>query len=83
MGRGHPERSFEGFNRGMFAVNEGIDMVAAKPVAQAYDLCRAAAGQGRASAISSATSPTFSQSALNNALQGKLARCRESTSAVC
>ena len=27
----------EGFNRGMFAVNEGLDTVLIKPVAQAYD----------------------------------------------
>ncbi|MGV0951346.1 MAG: MlaA family lipoprotein, partial [Azonexus sp.] len=27
----------EGFNRAMFAVNEGLDMVIVKPVAQVYD----------------------------------------------
>ena len=27
----------EGFNRAMFAVNEGLDTVVVKPVAQAYD----------------------------------------------
>ena len=27
----------EGFNRAMFAVNEGLDAVIVKPVAQAYD----------------------------------------------
>ena len=32
----HPKDPFEGFNRAMFAVNEGIDTVV-KPVAQGYD----------------------------------------------
>lgn len=34
---GNPKDPYEGFNRAMFAVNEGIDKYAAKPVAQAYD----------------------------------------------
>jgi phospholipid-binding lipoprotein MlaA len=33
---GHPRDPFEGFNRVMFSVNEGIDVVV-KPVAQGYD----------------------------------------------
>lgn len=33
---GNPKDPFEGFNRAMFAVNEGIDVVV-KPVAQGYD----------------------------------------------
>ena len=32
-----PADPFEGFNRAMFAVNEGLDTVAIKPVAQGYD----------------------------------------------
>jgi phospholipid-binding lipoprotein MlaA len=32
----HPRDPFEGFNRAMFALNEGIDVVA-KPVAEGYD----------------------------------------------
>lgn len=34
---GNPKDPIEGFNRGVFAVNEGIDRYALKPVAQAYD----------------------------------------------
>ena len=34
---GNPRDPYEGFNRGMFAVNEVVDKYAAKPVAQAYD----------------------------------------------
>lgn len=33
----NPNDPAEGFNRAMFAVNEGIDMVIAKPLAQGYD----------------------------------------------
>ncbi|HRD93386.1 MAG TPA: VacJ family lipoprotein [Accumulibacter sp.] len=33
----NPQDPFEGFNRAMFAVNEGLDKVAVKPVAQGYD----------------------------------------------
>lgn len=32
-----PADPFEGFNRAMFAVNEGLDTVAMKPVAKGYD----------------------------------------------
>jgi phospholipid-binding lipoprotein MlaA len=32
----NPKDPFEGFNRAMFAVNEGLDVVV-KPVAQGYD----------------------------------------------
>jgi phospholipid-binding lipoprotein MlaA len=32
----NPKDPFEGFNRAMFAVNEGLDLVV-KPVAQGYD----------------------------------------------
>jgi len=33
----NPKDPFESFNRAMFAVNEGLDMVIVKPVAQVYD----------------------------------------------
>lgn len=33
----NPKDPYEGFNRAMFSVNEGIDTVAAKPLAKAYD----------------------------------------------
>ena len=61
----------EGFNRAMFAVNEGLDTVAIKPVAQVYDFVtplpvRAGVGDffGNIADV---------RNALNNALQGKLA----------
>lgn len=62
---------FEGFNRAMFAVNEGLDTVAVKPIAQAYDFVaplpvRAGVGDffGNIADV---------RNVLNNALQGKLA----------
>jgi len=33
----NPKDPYEGFNRAMFSVNEGIDKVAAKPLAKGYD----------------------------------------------
>ena len=61
----------EDFNRAMFAVNEGLDTVVIKPVAQAYDFAvplpaKAGVGDffGNIADI---------RNALNNALQGKLA----------
>ena len=33
----NPHDPYEGFNRAMFAVNEGLDMVLFKPIAQGYD----------------------------------------------
>jgi len=61
----------EGFNRGMFAVNEGLDTVLVKPVAQAYDFVvplPAKAGVG-----SFFGNIADVRNVLNNALQGKLA----------
>ncbi len=62
---------FEGFNRAMFSVNEGLDAVIIKPVAQAYDFVaplpvRAGVGDffGNIADV---------RNALNNTLQGKLA----------
>lgn len=61
----------EGFNRTMFAVNEGLDTVVVKPVAQAYDFVtplpvRAGVGDffGNIADV---------RNVLNNTLQGKLA----------
>ena len=61
----------EGFNRAMFAVNEGLDTVIVKPVAQAYDFVtplpvRAGVGDffGNIADV---------RNVLNNTLQGKLA----------
>lgn len=34
---GNPKDPYEGFNRAMFSVNEGIDTVLAKPLAKGYD----------------------------------------------
>jgi phospholipid-binding lipoprotein MlaA len=62
---------FEGFNRAMFSVNEGLDTVAVKPIAQAYDFVtplpvRAGVGDffGNIADV---------RNVLNNTLQGKLA----------
>lgn len=61
----------EGFNRAMFSVNEGLDTVIVKPVAQAYDIVmplpvKAGVGDffGNISDV---------RNVLNNTLQGKLA----------
>ena len=61
----------EGFNRAMFAVNEGLDTVVIKPVAQVYDFAvplPAKAGVG-----SFFGNIADIRNVLNNALQGKLA----------
>lgn len=66
-----PGDPLEGFNRAMFAVNEGIDMVATKPIAQAYDYVvplPAKAGVGNFFGNIADV-----RNILNNALQGKLA----------
>ena len=65
-----PGDPLEGFNRAMFAVNEGIDMVAMKPIAQAYDYAvplPAKAGVGNFFG-----NIADLRNVLNNALQGKL-----------
>ena len=61
---------FEGFNRAMFAVNEGLDTVAVKPIAQAYDFVtplpvRAGVGDFFSNILDV-------RNVLNNTLQGKL-----------
>ncbi len=64
-----PGDPFESFNRAMFAVNEGIDMVAMKPIAQAYDFvvplpAKAGVGNFFGNILDF-------RNVLNNALQGK------------
>ena len=61
---------YEGFNRAMFAVNEGLDTVAIKPIAQAYDFVtplpvRAGVGDFFGNILDV-------RNVLNNTLQGKL-----------
>ena len=61
---------FEGFNRAMFSVNEGLDTVAVKPIAQAYDFVtplpvRAGVGDFFSNILDV-------RNVLNNTLQGKL-----------
>ena len=61
----------EGFNRAMFAVNEGLDTALVKPIAQAYDFAvplPAKAGVG-----SFFGNIADLRNVLNNALQGKVA----------
>ncbi|EXI80333.1 MAG: VacJ like lipoprotein [Candidatus Accumulibacter sp. BA-94] len=47
----NPKDPFEGFNRAMFAVNEGIDVVV-KPIAQGYDVAAPLRRGGAAAAES-------------------------------
>ena len=70
LAQDNPHDPMEGFNRAMFAVNEGLDKVAIKPVAQAYEFVtplpvRAGVGEffGNIADI---------RNTLNNALQGKM-----------
>ena len=60
----------EGFNRAMFAVNEGLDTVAIKPVAQVYDFVTPLPVQAGVGEFFSNILDV--RNALNNALQGKL-----------
>jgi phospholipid-binding lipoprotein MlaA len=65
----NPHDPYEGFNRAMFAVNEGLDMVLFKPIAQGYD---AAVPLPAQAGISSFFGNLLEiQNALNNLLQGK------------
>ena len=61
---------FEGFNRTMFAVNEGLDKVVIKPVAQAYDTVTPLPAQAGVGNFFGNILDT--RNVLNNALQGKL-----------
>ncbi len=65
----NPHDPYEGFNRAMFAVNEGLDMVLFKPIAQGYDAALPLPAQA---GISSFFDNLLEiQNALNNLLQGK------------
>jgi ABC-type transporter lipoprotein component MlaA len=64
-----PADPFEGFNRAMFAVNEGLDKVAIKPVAQGYDAVTPLPVKV-ASATFSATSGTRGRRSTTSAGQG-------------
>jgi phospholipid-binding lipoprotein MlaA len=65
----NPHDPFEGFNRAMFSVNEGLDMVFFKPIAQGYD---AAVPLPAQAGISSFFDNLLEiQNAFNNLLQGK------------
>lgn len=66
---GNPKDPVEGFNRAMFGINEGIDTVVVKPVAQGYDAVAP-------SPVRTGVSNFFSNIgdvliAVNNLLQGK------------
>jgi phospholipid-binding lipoprotein MlaA len=62
---------FEGFNRAMFAVNEGLDKVVIKPVAQAYDVVTPLPAQAGVGNFFGNILDV--RNVLNNTLQGKLA----------
>src|SRR5512137_2171076 len=66
-----PHDPYEGFNRAMFAVNEGLDMVAVKPLAQVYDGVMPL--PAKASIGNFFDNIADVRNALNNTLQGKLA----------
>lgn len=66
----NPKDPYEGFNRAMFAVNEGIDTVAAKPLAQAYDAVAPLPVKAGVGNFFGNIADVWT--ALNNLLQGKL-----------
>ncbi|NJD24961.1 MAG: VacJ family lipoprotein [Betaproteobacteria bacterium] len=67
----NPGDPYEGFNRAMFAVNEGVDKVVAKPLAQVYDTVTPL--PARAGIGSFFDNILDLRNALNNLLQGKVA----------
>jgi phospholipid-binding lipoprotein MlaA len=67
----NPEDPYEGFNRAMFAVNEGLDKVITKPLAQAYDTVTPL--PARAGIGSFFDNILELRNALNSLLQGKVA----------
>ena len=71
LAQGNPNDPYEGFNRAMFAVNEGIDKVAIKPIAQAYDFVTPL--PVRAGVGDFFSNIADIRNALNNTLQGKMA----------
>ena len=64
----NPKDPFEGFNRAMFSVNEGIDVVA-KPIAEGYDTVAPAPVKAGIGNFFGNLSDVWT--ALNNFLQGK------------
>ena len=66
----HPQDPFEGFNRAMFQVHEGVDMVLLKPVAKAYDTVTPDLVQTGVTNFFSNISDVWI--AVNNLLQGKI-----------
>jgi phospholipid-binding lipoprotein MlaA len=66
-----PHDPYEGFNRAMFAFNEGLDKVAVKPLAQVYDAAMPL--PARAGVGNFFDNVADLRNALNNTLQGKLA----------
>jgi phospholipid-binding lipoprotein MlaA len=65
-----PHDPYEGFNRAMFAVNEGLDKVAFKPIAEVYD--EAMPLPARAGIGNFFDNIADLRNALNNTLQGKV-----------
>jgi phospholipid-binding lipoprotein MlaA len=66
---GNPKDPLEGFNRAMFAVNEGMDKVAFKPIAQGYDAVVPLPGKTALSNFFSNLADPWI--AVNNLAQGK------------
>lgn len=66
----NPHDPYEGFNRAMFAVNEGLDKYAVKPLAEVYD--EAVPLPARAGIGNVFDNIADLRNALNNTLQGKL-----------
>lgn len=67
--QGNPKDPLEGFNRAMFAVNEGLDKVVIKPVAQGYDFVMPLPGRTVVSNFFSNLADPWI--AVNNLLQAK------------
>ncbi len=66
----NPKDPFEGFNRAMFAVNEGLDTVAFKPLAKGYDAIAPAPVKTGVGNFFGNIADVWT--ALNNLLQGKV-----------
>ena len=71
LGQDNPHDPMEGFNRAMFAVNEGLDKVAMRPVAQAYEFVTPL--PVRAGVGDFFSNIADFRNTLNNSLQGKFA----------
>ena len=71
LAQDNPHDPMEGFNRAMFAVNEGLDKAAIKPVAQAYEFVTPL--PVRAGVGDFFSNIADFRNTLNNSLQGKFA----------